>query len=440
MILGPTPFQVPGLRAGGSLSTSVVAVLGIGALTLFAPSASAVHHRPKCDGWNTRGFFEAATVRQARDCLNGGSSPKARDGQGHTPLHLVAQHSAIPQLVWELVGAGAELGARSSRGDTPLHSVRYNNRSPGVVRALIRAGADLEARDEAGNTPLHVAARDARALSGDNQEAEPGFVIEVLLGAGADPMAQNTAGKTPWHFAVANRILRGSNAYWLLNDARFRRAGGRSGRAAPVSSEVPEPIPLTEPPEPTLRTEPPVPTAQTKPPEPTPQTEPPDKKWRSVVGVGPLFLRDDSIDYEVDDGGRLWIVNDSQRRPAVTGGLLFPTHGPLEVMLAVDFVSGPLRVVDTILLGITYRLGKNISFGVGYGLRLGKELNASFVKAADAQIARDDPTALLDRGRYDGFLLDPTETPTFNESPIIDSYNHSFFVGFFVPLLFFQGK
>ena len=59
----------------------------------------------------------------------------------------------------------------------------------------------------------------ALALGGSVQQ-EPA-VITALLDAGADPKARNATGKTPWDHAKDNEALKGSDAYWRLNDARF---------------------------------------------------------------------------------------------------------------------------------------------------------------------------------------------------------------------------
>ena len=104
---------------------------------------------------------------------------------------------------------GADVMARTEYGNTPLHSAALSG-SPANVQALLDAGADVMARDWEGATPLHLA---ARRVFPDN--------IIALLDAGADAKAKNQKGKTPWDFAQTNEKLKGTKAYWALNDAQY---------------------------------------------------------------------------------------------------------------------------------------------------------------------------------------------------------------------------
>ena len=47
-------------------------------------------------------------------------------------------------------------------------------------------------------------------------------------------MARNAVGKTPWDSAQENEALKGTDAYWRLNEARFNTSGQAAVRARAV--------------------------------------------------------------------------------------------------------------------------------------------------------------------------------------------------------------
>ena len=108
------------------------------------------------------------------------------------------------------LNSGADVMARSDYDETPLHYAAALG-TPENIQVLIKAGADVMARSVVGKTPLHEAA----------SMGEDG-TIEALLDAGADPKAEDADGKSPWDFAQENEKLKGTKAYWALNDARFK--------------------------------------------------------------------------------------------------------------------------------------------------------------------------------------------------------------------------
>ena len=83
------------------------------------------------------------------------------------------------------------------------------------VQAELAAGADAMARNKDGGTPLHSAAK-SKCLLG----CKPG-VIQALLTAGADSKAKNKNDEMPWDLAQENEKLKGTKAYWALNDAQY---------------------------------------------------------------------------------------------------------------------------------------------------------------------------------------------------------------------------
>ena len=170
--------------------------LAVAETTNVATSAGAVD----CEAWNTREFFRAATAADVSACLAEGSDPKARDGDGWTPLHAAVWWSGSSEVVRTLLAAGADLNARSDRGRSPLSmsmSMLRNQRAtiflPILVEALVVAGTNPTVRDDRGATHLHYVAAG---------HADPA-ATETLLAAGADVGAQTEDGDTPLHRAAA---------------------------------------------------------------------------------------------------------------------------------------------------------------------------------------------------------------------------------------------
>ena len=147
---------------------------------------------PDCGQWNTRKYFQVATVEGVTACLASGADPLGRNDNENTPLHDAARHNANPAVIEVLLAAGAKLKARDGFKSTPLHQAAGHNANPAVIEALIKAGADPVARDKWKDTPLHDAAR---------YNANPA-VIDVLLAAGAKLKARDDNKNTPLHQAV----------------------------------------------------------------------------------------------------------------------------------------------------------------------------------------------------------------------------------------------
>ena len=156
----------------------------------------------------------------AKILLAAGANIRRRDQNGRTPLHTLAEANPgkeeLVGVLGVLVGAGADVGARDAFGQTPLHRIGFGSiySSPlPMIQALLAHGADINAQDQDGNTPLHLAA--ASTVYGVDR------AIMAFLDAGADATRRNAQEQTPWDLATTNGKLKGSDAYWRLNEMRF---------------------------------------------------------------------------------------------------------------------------------------------------------------------------------------------------------------------------
>ena len=121
-----------------------------------------------CEGWNSKGYFQAATLEQVTACLDtGGADLEAQNARGYTPLHAAAADSDSPAVIEALTNAGANPLAKDGRGRTPLHLVATRAGSSAIIRAFLNARGDS-------NKP--------------GQESDPTErYVDILLNAGTDP-------------------------------------------------------------------------------------------------------------------------------------------------------------------------------------------------------------------------------------------------------------
>ena len=108
-----------------------------------------------------------------------------------------------------LLSLGADPNLRETGtglGLTPLHTAALSE----DIKLLIAAGANINARNIQGQTPLHYAAF----------YFYPETVL-TFLEYGAE-FSADADGKTPWDYCISNPNLKDSNAYWALNELRFK--------------------------------------------------------------------------------------------------------------------------------------------------------------------------------------------------------------------------
>jgi hypothetical protein len=108
------------------------------------------------------------------------------------------------------------VGCEDSKSYVSLHHLCTSGDATGSqVQEFLDRGFDVNATEQgmfdAGMTPLMWAAD-------RNENPE---VISVLLKAGADVNAKHRSGRTALDYAKENESIKGTPAYWQLNDASF---------------------------------------------------------------------------------------------------------------------------------------------------------------------------------------------------------------------------
>jgi ankyrin repeat protein len=122
-----------------------------------------------------------------------------------------------PNVVEALLNAGANVDTQSEYEMTPLLNWTDGWMYPQTLNLLLGAGADVNAKGLGGDTVLHTLLRFKISSAADAEES-----ILTLLRYGANALIPNDEDTTPWDYAQTEQ-LKGTQAYWALNDARYRQ-------------------------------------------------------------------------------------------------------------------------------------------------------------------------------------------------------------------------
>jgi len=185
--------------------------------------------------------------------VEAGASVNVMAEDGSTPL-ILATYNDSPAAVGLVLAAGADVDVEDIRSWTALmYAAGWADIE--AISALLEAGADVNARSPLGWTPLMSAVScgywpsEVREFQWEDfdedwvwdededweWEWESGWtalmmaatycespdVILALLEAGADGKLKSHDGMTAFDYANDNEGIKGTDVYWLLNEARF---------------------------------------------------------------------------------------------------------------------------------------------------------------------------------------------------------------------------
>lgn len=154
-----------------------------------------------------------------RSLLRAGADVDAADKTGATAVAWVARDGK-PELVTQLIEAGANVNTKDSQGKTPLmeamHQSFAESQYEEVTECLVDAGADANTRDHTGKTALiHLVLEDFGGnlrISGltkeqVREESIPEKIpfIDTLAKAGADLNLRDATGKTALDWATERK-------------------------------------------------------------------------------------------------------------------------------------------------------------------------------------------------------------------------------------------
>ena len=138
------------------------------------------------------------------------------DPEGRSPLRVMVDSNAQPELVELALASGARIDARDRNSATSLHAaVRSGNRD--IAAALARAGADAFARDKDGDSPVSLGI----AAGAD--------MLKALVTA-TGVAAKDKLGNTWLHYAAM--AANAEAASWLITAGADRAAKNISGETA----------------------------------------------------------------------------------------------------------------------------------------------------------------------------------------------------------------
>lgn len=222
---GRTPLMLAGMRQGGS--DLVALLLSKGADVNVADTR----------GETALGLAaEYGDFETVRLLIANKADIQARNRKGETPV-IEASTRTQPEILHLLIQKGADVNVATNwyatvrNGQiqllqiTALHHAAQSG-SPEMVRDLLRAGANVNALDSRGFGPLIF------AIAEEQQNPE---IVRMLIAAGADVNSRDKTGETPLDWAEKfghPEVI-----------AALKKAGARSGVAysAPVKPEAPRP-------------------------------------------------------------------------------------------------------------------------------------------------------------------------------------------------------
>lgn len=168
-------------------------ILGVIAFSLVTSGCGEDPQQKYLEKWSSLTYWKSVSVDEVRAGLKAGMKVDYELENGHTPLVMAALFNKSPEVIEELVKAGASTGV-SKAGQSPLMAAASRNPNPEIVKTLLKHNADTNVRGINGITALILAAESCSDVE----------IFKLLVDAGADLKAQLNDGQTVEQMARRN--------------------------------------------------------------------------------------------------------------------------------------------------------------------------------------------------------------------------------------------
>lgn len=169
---------------------------------------------PSAEQWQDLTFWKSVSAEEVKKGLTAGLKADMVFSNGHTPLNMAALFNESPEVIEELIWAGASTNV-SQAGMSPLMTAVANNPNPEIVKTLLKHGADVNAKGNNGISAILLAAESCKNLEIFKAIVDGGGNLRDKLDNGAS--VNDLAMKNIWAGGKIREYLSDIGVVFVIN-------------------------------------------------------------------------------------------------------------------------------------------------------------------------------------------------------------------------------